>query len=72
MRPDALPAVTLPPFLKTAGRAASCSMLVWRGYSSTAKTSGGPLRAGTSTGTISSSNRPDSMAAKARSWLRSA
>ena len=61
--------VTLPPSLNTGRSFASASRLVLRGCSSVSNTVGGPLRAGTSTGTISSLKRPLSMASKARSWL---
>ena len=79
---DELPAVTVPPARNTGRSLASAAVEVSRrGPSSTAKavsvTPGAPpplapstMRTGT--GTVSSANRPASIAAIARSWLRSA
>ncbi len=72
-RPEELPAVTVPSVLKAGRSAASFSASVsGRGCSSVSTTIAGPFRCGTSTGTISSSKRPSSMAAAARRWLSSA
>ena len=46
LRPDELPAVTVPPSLNTGLSAASCSRLVRRGYSSVSNTCGGPFAGG--------------------------
>ena len=68
LRPEALPAVTVPPSLKTAGSLAMASRVLRRGCSSVSK---GTISFFTFTGTgmISSLKRPDSIAAKARVWL---
>ncbi len=68
LMPEALPAVTHPSSLKAGFSAARASREVSRGCSSVAK--GSSFLRGT--GTISSANRPLSMAARARSWLRRA
>jgi len=73
LTPEALPAVMLPPRRNSAGRRASFSAVVsGRGCSSRSTTSASPLRCGTSTGTISSAMRPDSIASRARICERSA
>jgi hypothetical protein len=71
--PEALPAVTVPSFLKAGFNPASFSaVLPARGYSSTENTTGSPFRCGIGTGTISSRNTPDWIAAAARRWLSAA
>ena len=72
--PELLPAVTVPPSGRKAGRsrASASSVVSARGCSSRSTTSGSPFRCGTAIGTIWSSNRPASMAATARCWLSSA
>ncbi len=70
LMPEALPAVTVPSFLKAGLSLASLSSEVWRGCSSVSNSTGSPLRCGTSTATISSLKRPAAMAASARCWLR--
>ena len=60
LRPEELPAVTQPPFLKALFKVASFSSVVSRGNSSVSKPS---------TGTICSLNLPSAMAFFARSWL---
>ena len=73
LMPEALPAVTVPPFLNTAGSWARRSRLVSaRGPSSVSTTTGSPRRWGTETAVICPLNRPFSMAATARFWLMSA
>ena len=71
--PDELPAVTVPPD-RNAGRsrASPSGVTSGRGCSSRETISGSPLRWGTSTGTISASNRPSDMAWAARRWLSAA
>ena len=70
LMPLALPAVTVPLGRKAGFRRASFSIVVsGRGCSSVSTTMGSPLRWGTTTGTISSLNRPLSMAALAFIWL---
>ena len=69
-----LPAVTVPPSLKTGGSFARRSSDVSRRGPSSASTTVSPpffpdAGPGTVTGTISSSNRPASWAATAFSWL---
>ena len=63
---EALPAVTVPSFLK-AGRIppSFSAVMPARGPSSVAKMIGSPLRCGIETGVISSTKRPASMAANA-------
>ena len=65
--PEELPAVTVP-FLRKAGfsRARASSEVSRRGRSSTQTMTGSPFFCGTGTGRISSSARPESMAAIAR------
>ena len=70
--PGALPAVVAPSFENTGGSAASRSAEVSRRGPSSVSTTVSPRRPGIVTGTISSASRPASMAAIARSWLRSA
>ena len=71
-RPGRCPAVVAPSFENTGGSAASRSAEVSRRGPSSVSTTVSPLRPGMVTGTISSASRPASMAATARSWLRSA
>ncbi|MNI33975.1 hypothetical protein D3C73_879470 [compost metagenome] len=63
-RPDALPAVTVPSFLKAGLRPARTSSVVARGFSSVS-TMMSPLRVLIVTGTISALNRPSAIAAAA-------
>jgi hypothetical protein len=73
LMPDALPAVTLPSFLKAGLSAASFSAVVpARGYSSVSTRSGSPFFCATCTGTISSLNHPLRIAVSARFWLSAA
>ena len=67
-----LPAVTVPPSLKTGGSFARRSSEVSRRGPSSASTTVSPFFPGTVTGTSSSSKRPASCAATAFSWLWSA
>ena len=73
LRPDALPAVTVPSFLK-AGRIVAITSGAGRvfGYSSASKTNGGPFFCAISIGMISSSKWPASSAASARRTLSEA
>ena len=73
-RPEELPAVTVPPSLRKAGlrRASDSTVVSRRGRSSVVTSSGSPFFCGTGTGTISSANLPESMAAMARRWLSAA
>src|SRR5660398_222478 len=66
LMPEALPAVTVPSFLNAGLRVPNPSAVVpARGCSSVSKVMGSPLRCGTSTGSISSLNRPFSTANRA-------
>ena len=66
---EALPAVTVPSFLKAARRPPRDSAVVSpRGCSSVSTIFGSPLRCGTSTGVISFLKRPSLMAAAAFRW----
>ena len=69
MRPDALPAVTVPPSLKTGRQRGQRLERGLAGMLVGVEDERPPFLCGISTGTISSLNRPDSMAAKALSWL---
>ena len=73
LRPDALPAVTVPSFLN-AGRIATITSADGRvrGYSSVSKTNGRPFFCAISSGTISSVKCPASTAASARRTLSDA
>ncbi len=65
--PEALPAVTVPLDRKAGLSFASASLEESRrGLSSVSTSMGSPFRCGTGTGTISSANFPESMAAMAR------
>ena len=67
--PDAFPAVTSPSFLKYGLSPARVSgVVLGRGCSSESNTRW-PFRSASSTGTISSANRPASRAALVRAWL---
>ena len=70
--PGAFPAVVAPSFEKTGGSAARRSADVSRRGPSSVSTMVSPRRPWIVTGTISSASRPASIAAIARSWLRSA
>ena len=73
LMPQALPAVTVPPFLKAGGRAASFSIVIsGLGYSSVSYSFGSPFRCGRGTGEISSLKRPSLIARPAFCWLRRA
>ena len=70
---EEFPAVTTPPGRTTGLSPASTSAVVpGRGPSSASTVCTAPLRPFTSTGTISSRKAPDSIAARARSWDRTA
>ncbi len=70
---EAFPAVTVPVEPKAGRNPASESAEVSaRMPSSSVTLSGSPLRCGTATGTISSANTPDVVAAAARRWLSAA
>ena len=73
LTPDALPAVTEPPSRNGAGSLASASSVVPpRICSSSATTTGSPLRCGIVTGAISSAKMPSAWDFAARCWLRKA
>ena len=73
LTPDALPAVTEPPWRNGVGKAASCSSVVsGRGCSSRSTSCGSPRRCGTATAVISSASRPSAIAVAARCCERSA
>ena len=74
LSPDALPAVTVPPCLRNAGRSAASSAAVvsGRGCSSVSNVRSAPFACGTSTGTSSAAKRPAACAAAQRRWLSSA
>ena len=72
LMPDALPAVIVPSAAKAGRSAASRSAVASGRGCSSWSTVTLPLRAATSTGTISCWKRPASIAAAARRWLWSA
>ena len=69
LRPEALPAVVTPPSKIGFNLAIFSSFVLRLGNSSVSKTTGAFLRCGIVTGTISSLNRPASIALIARRWL---
>ena len=73
LRPEALPAVTVPALSNAGRKPAKASALVFRlMYSSVENTTGSPFFWGKSTGVISSLNLPAACAAAAFCWLASA
>mmetsp|Transcript_2760 Transcript_2760/g.4644 ORF Transcript_2760/g.4644 Transcript_2760/m.4644 type:complete len:209 (+) Transcript_2760:401-1027(+) len=71
--PEALPAVTTPPFLKRGLSLARLSKVVWgRGCSSVSKATSPFLRSLIMIGSISSLKRPSSLALPHNCWLRKA
>src|SRR5262249_55879032 len=72
-KPEELPAVTGPPFLKNGGSLASCSSVgLGRGCSSCSTHVTWPFRPGTGTGTSSCGDAPPAIARAAHCWLWSA